>query len=135
MAALVAVALSSWACSSSSESDEDEATVIGTDVGVFRLEVGTCLNMPEGAALQSGVETLESTPCDGTPSGQVVAVATLDGADGETFPGAEAVQSDALQRCIEHYNTKNKWNRCASSVSTSAKPRRYRSVREPSSPV
>ena len=96
--------LVSTACSSAAEQDatRDDAGDIteSEDIGVFRLQEGDCLMLPDGGVGGEVVETMAAVPCSEPHSGEVLAVVVVDGDDGAEFPGAAAVDDVAMTECL-----------------------------------
>lgn len=94
-------------CSSSGSSDEDNTerdeggeVIAGGDLGVFRLQLGDCLNIPDAASESSEIGSLEGIPCSDTHTGEVV---LLDGeffSDLDEYPGQDAAFDAAGDPCI-----------------------------------
>jgi hypothetical protein len=90
------------------ERDEDGQVVEGGDVGVFKLRVGDCLDIPfddpatePGATVASDeVESFDAVPCDQPHTGEVILVDEQFYADLDEFPGENAAFESATPACI-----------------------------------
>jgi hypothetical protein len=90
------------------ERNEDGEVVEGGDVGVFTLQVGDCLILPEddlavtdATAPPGVVDAFEAVPCDQPHTGEVVLVDDAFFADLDAFPGDDAAFEQATPACID----------------------------------
>ena len=67
---------------------------------VFHLPVGTCLNPP--SKVQAEVSSLEAIDCQAPHTQQVFALVN-DNA-GANYPGAQALQTFANAKCLQHFD-------------------------------
>jgi hypothetical protein len=87
-------------CSTASEQDvarDESGDVTETDeLGVFAIQNGDCLMMPDDSA--DSVETVTAVPCSEPHSGEVYALVQSSGDDGE-YPGDVAINTEAAEEC------------------------------------
>ena len=100
-AATLAVLLVAVACDNGSQSDDttrDDSGAVqeGGDVGVFRLQVGDCLN-DDIVTEQSSIPVV---PCDEPHDSQIYAAFDLSGSE---FPGTLTVESESQDGCLERF--------------------------------
>ena len=83
----------------SSERDESGEIVEGGDLGVFAVQVGDCVNLPD--ASDDGVGSFESVSCNEAHDGEIYELFDLSG--GDEFPGNEAIEPEAQQGCLDAF--------------------------------
>lgn len=105
--AIVGAAMLLVGCSSSGGGDEDNTdrdetgeVVGGGDLGVFRLQLGDCLNVPDADSEESEVSSLEGIPCSETHTGEVLLLDDQFFSDLDEYPGQEAAFEAAADPCI-----------------------------------
>ena len=102
---LLAASISSCATSEAeldeTERDESGQVVEGGDLGVLRLQVGDCVQLPsdvdDGTTQEIGA--FEAIPCDEAHTGEVVLVEGQFFGDLDEFPGEDAAFESAAPRC------------------------------------
>jgi len=103
---MVGVVVSSCASSDANvdetERDDGGDVVEGGDVGVFRLRVGDCVQLPGGidGGEAEEVAALEAISCTEEHTGEVVLVENQFFGDPDEFPGEEEAFRLADPRCI-----------------------------------
>lgn len=97
-AATLAIAFLAAGCSSDSTTrDEDGGIVEGGDVGVFAIQEGDCVNIPNGTE----VTEFEGVSCDQPHDGQAYALFDVTGFD--EYPGEAVLTTEAENGCLPRF--------------------------------
>jgi hypothetical protein len=90
------------------ERDEEGEVVEGGDVGVFTMQLGDCVMLPEddvtttdSTATVDMIESFEAVPCDEPHTGEVVLVDDGFYGDLDAFPGDDEAFEAATPACID----------------------------------
>jgi hypothetical protein len=97
----VAVALGVLLVGCSAEPERDAETgelVEATDVNVFDLRVGDCL---DGFTDDTEISDIRAIPCSEEHTDEIMAAVDLSGE--EEYPGADAIQQRADEACYEEF--------------------------------
>lgn len=98
-AAAVVLALMVAGCSNGPERDPETGELVeATDVNVFDLQVGDCL---DGFTDNSQISTVQAVPCSEEHTDEIMA--EFDLSDEEQYPGAEAIGESAEEACYEEF--------------------------------
>ncbi len=100
---LTATALVLAGCGNGSADDDTTrdsagAIVEGGDVGAFAIKIGDCL----GGGVTGEIQSVDGVPCDQPHQNEVYYALTVPEGDG-TFPGAEVLQDQADQACLDAF--------------------------------
>jgi hypothetical protein len=98
-AAAVALSVLIAGCSDGPERDSETGELVeATEVNVFDLRVGDCL---DGFADDTEISTVPAVPCSEEHTDEIMAAIDLSAED--EFPGTEAVQERAEEACHEEF--------------------------------
>lgn len=86
------------ACGGDVERDDDGELLEPTDIDVFELRVGDCL---DGFAEGDEISQVRAVPCSESHSDEVFASAEMTG--GDEYPGDEAVAEFADETCLAEF--------------------------------
>lgn len=100
-APLLALAVIAAACASDQTTRNESGSIVeGGDLGVFVVQEGDCINLPDSA---EDLSSFTGVACDEPHDAQ--AFSLFDVADAELFPGEEVVQNQAQAGCIDRFET------------------------------
>jgi hypothetical protein len=95
----VALAMMVAGCSNGPERDPETGELVeATDVNVFELQVGDCL---DGFADNSQLSKIRAVPCSEAHTDEIMAAVDLP--DEDEYPGAEAIEERAEEACHEEF--------------------------------